>query len=325
MVFADLSGAPSPGRELRTTSLGISPGGIANIAVAAARLGLSVRLVTALGQDAHGDYLWNTLSAEGIDLAGTRRLPEWATPVTVSLVYHDDRCMITSERPPATGAVDRDDTARPAARAVFVTLDRAPATLAGRGRASGALVFADIGWDESEAWSEQDLAGLDSVDVFLPNCIEATSYTRTGSPEAAARRLVELVPTVVVKCGAGGAIAMRSADRELVHAPAIDVPLVDPTGAGDVFDAAFIVGTLARWQLEDAVRFANLCAGLSVAYHGGSLSAPTLGDVARWLAARPELSDSHAFLGSFVRGHLECAGPPRAQPTLRLSATGSDV
>jgi len=83
-----------------------------------------------------------------------------------------------------------------------------------------------------------------------------------------------------------------------------------------VFDAAFIVGTLSGWSIEQALVFGNLCAGLSVTYHGGSLSAPTLGDVARWLAAHPQPPERYGFLESFLGGHPECATPPRPQTTL---------
>ncbi len=49
---------------------------------------------------------------------------------------------------------------------------------------------------------------------------------------------------------------------------------LDPTGAGDVFVAGFVTGTLAGWPLADRLAFAGLTAALSVQEFGGSLSAP---------------------------------------------------
>ena len=66
--------------------------------------------------------------------------------------------------------------------------------------------------------------------------------------------------------------------------PALPVNAHDPTGAGDVFGAGFVLGTLRGWPLRQRLAFANLCAALSVQYVGGSLAAPGWGDVIDWLA-----------------------------------------
>jgi sugar/nucleoside kinase (ribokinase family) len=154
------------------------------------------------------------------------------------------------------------------------------------------------------------------VDVFLPNCAEAMAYTRTATAEAAARSLAERVPLAVVKCGADGAVACRAGSAGAVHEPAIEVEAIDPTGAGDVFDAAFIFGTLGGWSLRDALRFGNLCAGLSVRHHGGSLASPCWAEIDEWVRADPLARERYAFLrpwlGQAARGPL----PRRAQATI---------
>src|SRR5690606_3535811 len=53
-------------------------------------------------------------------------------------------------------------------------------------------------------------------------------------------------------------------------------------GAGDVFVAGFVTGSLARWPLADRLAFAGLTAALSVQEFGGSLSAPGWTEVAAW-------------------------------------------
>jgi bifunctional ADP-heptose synthase (sugar kinase/adenylyltransferase) len=64
--------------------------------------------------------------------------------------------------------------------------------------------------------------------------------------------------------------------------PALLVETLDPTGAGDVFVAGFVTGTLAGWPLADRLAFASLCAALSVQEFGGSLSAPGWIEIAGW-------------------------------------------
>ena len=43
---------------------------------------------------------------------------------------------------------------------------------------------------------------------------------------------------------------------------------IDPTGAGDSFGGAFIVGYLAGWDLKKAAKFANAVGALKVEFFG---------------------------------------------------------
>ncbi len=316
LVFTGLASMPAPGREIRTGGLGASPGGVANLAVALRRLGLSVRLDAAFATDLFGDYLWRTLAVdEGVDLSGSIRVPDWATPLTVSLAHHDDRSLVTYERPQPVSVPSSLDAERPAARAFFACLSSHPHEIA-RAHRAGMLVFADVGWDESERWVPGDLDTLRHVDAFLPNCDEATAYTRTATAEDAACVLAGRVPLVVVKCGRNGAVAWEAGAAEPLVEGAIDVEAIDPTGAGDVFDAAFVYATLSGWGLRERLRFANLCAGLSVRHHGGSLSAPSWGEIAEWVRRQPDAAARYGFLRPLLAGEQGGSAPRRARPTI---------
>ena len=62
-----------PGTELLAEGMGSCPGGIANLAVAASRLGLRTALASVFGDDVYGDFLWRTLAEqEGVDLSRSR-------------------------------------------------------------------------------------------------------------------------------------------------------------------------------------------------------------------------------------------------------------
>ncbi|NEB75607.1 sugar kinase, partial [Streptomyces sp. SID14478] len=101
-------------------------------------------------------------------------------------------------------------------------------------------------------------------------------------PRAAAHALTAHVPLAVVTLGAEGAYAVDGRTGETASVPAIEVAALDPTGAGDVFVAGFVTGTLAGWPLADRLAFAGLTAALSVQEFGGSLSAPGWTEVAAW-------------------------------------------
>ncbi|MBM7831621.1 sugar/nucleoside kinase (ribokinase family) [Agromyces cerinus] len=288
LIFTELNAAPRPGTEVHAEALASSPGGVANLAVATARLGLGTALATTLGDDVYGRWCWEFLADhEGIDLGSSRLVPNWPTPVTVSIASGGDRSMITREEasPVPAGALVGD---RLAARATFADLgamsrgaraDDAwwrPATRA------GTKIFADIGWDSSERWDTADLQPLADCFAFTPNESEAMAYTRTQSAVAAARALAGRVPLVVVTRGDEGAVAIDSARGEEVIVPAVPAKGRDATGAGDVFGASLVLGTLREWPLEQSLSFAALCAALAVEHPGGALAAPGWGDLADW-------------------------------------------
>ena len=283
IVFSGLPTAPRPGTEVWASGMGSLPGGIANLAVAASRLGLATGLATGFGDDVYGRWCWDILTDEAIDLSRSTRVQGQHTSVTVSLAYDSDRSMVTHGHSLPMG-YDELIGDPPPARAVIIDLDdeRAEERWWRRAAADGARVFADLGWDPTERWDPSRLAALADCYAFLPNAAEAMAYTRTETPRAAARALAERVPLVVVTMGGDGALAIDSATGEECHIPALDVEAVDPTGAGDVFLAAFARGSLLEWPLAQRLRFASLCSGLAVQALGGSLAAPGIGDLHDW-------------------------------------------
>jgi sugar/nucleoside kinase (ribokinase family) len=118
LVFQDLvlglPAPPRPGTEVWATESQESPGGIANFAVALARLGLRTGLAAAFAADPEGDRVWDRLTDEGIDLTLSRKLAGWQTPLTVALAYDNDRALVTRGTPPPLSA-DELITAPPAA------------------------------------------------------------------------------------------------------------------------------------------------------------------------------------------------------------------
>jgi sugar/nucleoside kinase (ribokinase family) len=284
IIFTGLAGPPASGTEIFTEGMGCSPGGVANLAIALSRLGLRTSLAAAFGHDVYGEFCWRTLAEqEGVDLSHSRRFPNWHSPVTVSLAYQADRSLITHAHDPPVSADDMI-SCHPTidARACFVDLGPEVAEWPRKAAAKGIRVFADVGWDPTERWSTEILERLSDCYAFLPNAREAQAYTRTDTPQAALARLADLVPVAVVTRGSQGALAIDNDTGEQADVPALPVEALDTTGAGDVFAAGFVTSTLAGWPLLYRLRFANLCAALSVQHFGGSLSAPGWADIAGW-------------------------------------------
>ncbi|MET9496973.1 PfkB family carbohydrate kinase [Streptomyces sp. NPDC006552] len=282
IVFTGLDTAPVRGTESWARGMGSSPGGIANMAAALARLGLRTSLAAAFGDDHYGEYCWDTLEqGEGIDLGHSRTVAGWHSPVTVSMAYEGERTMVShGHEPPPEEPAPRCPP--PARAAVASLVPGVGAPWVGEAARNGTRIFADVGWDDTGRWDLAALQDLRQCEAFLPNAEEAMRYTRTSCPRAAAHALAEYVPLAVVTLGAEGAYAVDARTGETASVPAIEVAALDPTGAGDVFVAGFVTGTLAGWPLADRLAFAGLTAALSVQEFGGSLSAPGWSEVAAW-------------------------------------------
>ena len=304
VVFTGLESMPVRGTELQASGMGSCPGGIANLAIAASRLGVHTSLAAAFGDDVYGDFCWATLTEqEGVDLTYSRRFADWHSPVTVSMVVERDRALMTHMHPPPVPTSELLCTIPPA-RIGFAHLDPEPREWFRSAASDGMLLFADTGWDTDEKWSPSVLDQLESFHAFLPNSVEAMAYTHTDDPHDALHALAERVPVAVVTCGGQGAIAIDSTTSEQEWVPALPVNAHDPTGAGDVFGAAFVLGTLDEWPLRQRLAFANLCAALSVQYVGGSLAAPGWGDIIDWLArTRAKAADGSSHAAELAKGY----------------------
>jgi ribokinase len=112
-----------------------------------------------------------------------------------------------------------------------------------------------------------DAKALAGLDYFVPN--ESEAETITGMPvrnledaERCAERLLSLgISRVIITLGANGSLLAGQEGME--HVPAFSVKSVDSTGAGDAFIGSFAVFLGEGLPEREAVRRANLYAGLS--------------------------------------------------------------
>lgn len=261
-------------------------GGSASItAVAAARLGLRVALVAAVGRDAAGTFMLDSLAREGVDVGGVVVRDGLATGMTVALSRGGDRAILT-----ALGAMDSltvsDIPASIFARARHVHLSSyflladalgpGLADLFAAARAAGAATSLDTNWDPAEQWRDERLsAAIAQADLLLPNEAEALALSGAASVSAAASALTALGPQVAVKLGARGVLVAAGpsgAEPRQVSLPPV-IP-VDTTGAGDCFNAGLIAGLLHGLPLPRAAALGCAAGALSTGALGGTAGAP---------------------------------------------------
>jgi len=252
------------------------------LACGAARLGLRVAIAGVVGDDLFGAYMRQELDARGVDVTGLAVDARRPTGMTVVLSGDSDRAILTSMGTIGDLRVNSiDPDLVRSARHLHVSsffLQRALApdlpNLFELAREGGAGTSVDPNWDPSGAWDGglEDL--LASVDVLFPNEMEATRIARTSDLEVAINVLRQRGPTVVVKAGDRGAIAVAPGER--ASASVMRVATVDTTGAGDSFDAGFLAARLGGGSLERCLAIANACGALSTRATGGVDAQPTM-------------------------------------------------
>ncbi len=291
LVLGGLERLPAWGEEVFARSFRVAAGGSAITAIALARLGHRVALVADLGDDALGAAVRRLLDEEGIDgtFAGGRTGA--ATPVTAVLSGAHDRAFATylggggaaSDLAAALDATGAEHVHVAGFPAVFADPDLVATT-----REAGASISFDPGWDERALADPRVRAMVRDVDVLLPNRMEAARLVAgPGDPaedEALAETLLDRLaaerPTrvTVVKDGAAGAWG-RGPDGAPHHVASPEVAAVDPTGAGDVFDAGFLDAWWAGLPLDACLARGAWCGARATTAYGGATAAPRRADL----------------------------------------------
>jgi ribokinase len=268
-VSARLARPPAPGSDTPAVIEVRPGGGGANTAAWLARLGAPVVFAGCVGDDEAGREAARSLAGAGV----TTRLAvaPAATGTCVVIVGHDgERTMLTDPGANAllaAGDLPRDaflpgghlhlsgySLLRPGSRAA------AAAALAAAREArmttsvdpASTAPLADLG-------AEAFLALVRDADLIVATRDEAEVLTGSRDPEAAAAMLLDGRAEVVLKLGDEGAL-WRAAGGEAARAPAAapPCPVIDTTGAGDAFAAAWLAAR--RAGEEPAAALASACA-----------------------------------------------------------------
>jgi sugar/nucleoside kinase (ribokinase family) len=256
-TFVGLEALPGPGEERFAGDMLRSPGGGAITAIGACRLGLKTALVAPLGDDLAGRFVRRALNEEGIavgEYRGTR------TPTTVVMPVAGERSMVTVDPGVRARAADLEPLSPRAVAATLEQIDLLP---------DGPCAFVTCGDDDARAFAGRLPRASRKMRALFVNRREAAVLTNEDTPEAAAKRLAEVAETAVVTLGPQGAVAVVG-DRPAAVAGINDGPVVDTTGAGDLFAAAFAWADLLGADPEISLAWANLYAGLSVSAHTGA-------------------------------------------------------
>jgi sugar/nucleoside kinase (ribokinase family) len=267
----DLRGGKLPPRGglALLNSITLATGGNAcNVALAMAKLGMSVGSAGLVGDDALGAVMIDRLRAGGVDTSAVRVDPRAQTSATIVAVDE------TGERsffhaPGANALLDPDsfrrcfDLFRQCAWLHIGYFGLLPAVT----RELPALLVelraaapgTKVGLDTSYPPADRELLDpiLPHLDLFAPSRPEAIALTDRKTAPYMVAKLRERMPQglIGIKLDADG--CYLNDGKQALHVPAYEIKPIDTTGAGDAWYAGLLTGLRRSMTLEQCGRFAN--------------------------------------------------------------------
>jgi len=277
---------PARGSKVEFSPLPLMPGGqTASAVIACQTWGLQTRYVGKLGDDDAARLHRREFGRAGVD-ARLIEVPQAASPESYILVdgggertvmiRRDDRLRLLADD------LDRDWIVN--ARALLVDgIESEAATQAARwAHQAGVPVVADL--DEAYSGGDQLLRCVDYMVV-------SRDFPARNTGERDLARALKILrekyacQLTAATLGEGGVLAWDG--ERLLHRAAYRVPVVDTTGAGDIFHAGFIYGLLRGWELERQLDFACAAAALNCTAQGARGGIRSVEDVEKLMAGTP--------------------------------------
>lgn len=262
------------------------PGGKgANQAVAAARLGGSVKMIGRVGEDQFGEELLQTVTKAGVDTTFIQK--DTLAPSGVAFITVDDlgkNTIVVASGANARLSPEDISLAEEAFIGASVLLLQLECPLVAVEHAINLAHKYHLRIVLNPAPAQLLNAGLlGKVDYLIPNQTELVLLSGQESPEAAIEVLGGLgVKRIVVTLGDEGALVVEGNEHE--QFPAYDVSVVDTTAAGDAFAGAFAVALTEGLSIWDAARWGNAAGGLTVTRAGAQPSLPGRDEFLEFLA-----------------------------------------
>lgn len=280
---------PLPGETVHGNGFAVNPGGkSANQAVAASKLGGTVTLIGAVGNDSNGDMLLTSTEGSGVDVSRVRRSADDATGVAVIAVdANGENNIIISAGAngtlaPADVPADAFDDAAVLCLCLEVSLETVEAA-AKTAHDAGATVLLNL---SPYAEIPQSLAALS--DVLLVNAHEASMFlgdaemphpgAHASAWEPVRSQFAERgLERVLVTLGSHGSVVLDSlaaSGEQISRIAPTKVNAVDTTGAGDAFTGAVAARLAAGVTLAEAAAFASVAAALATTKKGTQAAYP---------------------------------------------------
>lgn len=265
-------------RELLASRMALTLGGSSaitahNLAVLGSRTGF----IPQLGADPFTDICVQALLHAGVDLSSAvRPKPDVGTGLTVLLQHERGRRALTYSGTISDLRYEDLDLAYLASAKHFHLSsfflqsglrNDVPKLLAAM-RQAGLTTSLDTNDDPENSWKGPITETFAHLDILMPNEREACQLANESSLEDAIDKLAEMIPMLVIKRGAAGALLVHQGLR--YEAPGHLTEVVDVIGAGDSFNAGFLHAFVHGAGLRDCLALGNACGAYSTTASGGT-------------------------------------------------------
>jgi len=292
-LVAPTKSLPIKGEEVLVEKVEMCPGGsAANLSVAVARLGVSAGFIGRVGNDFFGQFLIKQFEKENVDISQLQVDDKVGTALLFVIVTENgERTMYTFRGANvylSSEQVDMDyvrnaDILHVSGYTLISDLQcKIALQILEAAKKAGVFISLDVGVLAPIKAASRVRSILPSLNLLFLNELEAMLLMDIKRPESAAEGVLNLGPEIVaLTLGKRGCVVLTKHKR--LHSPAFKVDVVDTTGAGDAFDAGFLLGIKEGWSLEKTARFANAVGALSVTRVGAWSALPTRREVEEFI------------------------------------------
>lgn len=288
-LFIQLRSFPKPGRDNSAEGSAWALGGsAANTAVVLARLRVPTSVIGRVGRDPEGQALLKELTRAGVNTGGVQKDPARPTGICViPVVENGERTLIgvrganmALEREGIVEALDGIRHLHVSGYALIEQESRRAALLAlETARKRGATTSLDFGWEPAVGASDVLRRALRHVNLALPSAQELRLAFDERRLSRAASKARELgVDQVAVTLGAGGCRVYT--EQAIFRVPHFESRAINTCGAGDAFNAGYILGMLSGVSPEACAVLGN-AAGAAVVGSESSHQAVTRAELAK--------------------------------------------
>ena len=271
--------APKAGESVMGDSFTTVFGGKgANLAVAASRLGGNVALIGAVGDDALGINALNNLAANNVDVSAVQRLMGQATG-TASITVTTGNNQIIVVPGANAGVTDAyvstfEGKLRECAMlSTQLEIDPSAVLWLSRFAKQNDIKFIF----NPSPMIEYNSEIFENADLVIVNEIEIAKIQADSKISSVKALLYKYPNKLILTMGAGG---VKYCDGiKVIHVPAVDVKVIDTTGAGDTFMGALMVRLCEGATLEQSIKFANTAAALKCTKLGAQTGMPLRNEV----------------------------------------------
>ncbi|MDD3777522.1 MAG: PfkB family carbohydrate kinase [Actinomycetota bacterium] len=288
LILSGLNKEPQLGGEILSDDYVIDIGGSGGIfAAVLSNLGLNTHIISKIGRDYLGDLLIHKLKDSRVNL--DRIVQDNSnTGLTVNLSYLEDKYQISSLQLVSSLKMEEicfrkiPQLAHVHFSSYYMMKSLKPyypqLITSIKKNYPGRITFSmDTNDDPSSNWGEDIYHALKYIDILFVNKKEALSITKKTTIAEALEKLNPAVSLVVIKLAGRGYLAQQGQ----LHYQGDAVPAIfkDSTGAGDNFDAGFILGYLNGFDTKQCLDMGNICGAKSVEYLGGVGAKEKFGEI----------------------------------------------